>query len=111
MQFCQPHWEELKAAIDQRGLSQFIARSGEEAIEHTVRELQGQDTVVDFEPLLMANNMLWNLSMNVIGLEMMAVNEQGAHRCPVCELKNFDYITAAANGVLADAKTRGLITE
>jgi hypothetical protein len=109
MQICQTHWEELKAAIDARGLSQFIAKDGKEAIEHTVRELNGEDTVVDFEPLMGSNWWLSNAAMHYFGLAVMEPNEDGSNKCPVCMLQGINWIEMCADLGLNEAKKRGLV--
>lgn len=109
MRMCQSHWDALRSAIEQRGIGHLIARTGEECAANVRREIEGESTIIDFDPLMSANNALWSLSMNVIGLDMMTTDEQGNHRCPVCELQKFDYVAAAAEGALHHARATGLI--
>lgn len=110
MQFCKPHWEALRAAIEKRGLNQFIAENGKQAMEHVVRELKGEDTVVDFEPLMGSHNMLLNAAMHYYNpLFVMGMNEDGSHRCPVCLLASLDWVEWVADGALGEATRRGLV--
>lgn len=110
MRFCQPHWDALRTAIEKRGMGSFIARSGEEAMAHTVREIDGETTVIDFEPLMSAHWALVNLAGSIMGpLHCMVSNDDGSHRCPVCEIQSFNYVDAAADMMLLEAQQRGLL--
>lgn len=109
MNMCQKHWDKLREAIDQRGLGKFVANNGEEAIEHTVRGLKGENTIVDFEPLMGSSMCLANLALKIGGLALMKPNEDDSMPCPVCFLQSFDYVSAAADGALQEARERGLV--
>jgi hypothetical protein len=109
MNMCKEHWDKLREAIDTRGLGKFIANNGQELIDHTARGLKGENTVVDFEPLMGSSMCIANLAMMLGGLAMMTPNEDGSMPCPVCFLQSFDYVNAAADGALAEAKDRGLM--
>lgn len=111
MNFCLSHWEELKDAIAERGLMQFVADSGPALVEHVVRDIKGENTVIDFDPLLGSSICVHRLAANVGGIAalMTADPETGRPMCPVCFLKGFDWINAAADGALEEAKERGLV--
>jgi len=110
--FCQQHWDELKAAIEARDLMQFVAKDGKQAMENMVRDLEGQNTVVDYEPLLGSDFCMSNVAMSFYGLRMMAV-EEGEEKppCPVCMMQKMPWIEWVASGALAEAIRRGLIAD
>lgn len=109
MNMCQEHWDTLKAAIEARGLMQLVAAGGKELVDHLVREVEGKATVVDFEPLMGSASNLFRLAMGVTGGRAMTPNAEGKMPCPVCLLRDFDYVAAAADGALSEAESRGLI--
>lgn len=69
MRFCQDHWDRLRAAIDERGLSHLIASDGRLAIEQLADQLQraqeGEEPVspVNYDPLMAAH---WSIVNNVM---------------------------------------------
>src|SRR5258708_5275570 len=84
MQFCQTHWGKLKAAIDERNLSQLVAKDGVAAAKRLKSEFEGSDGPDDFDPLMALHNMLWGELLSRGGLEIMAPNDDGSERCPLC---------------------------
>lgn len=50
MNWCPPHWNELRAAIEARGLSKFVAPSGQAAMQNVEAELAGEEPA--FDPLM-----------------------------------------------------------
>ena len=98
-------------AITERGLMKFVAASGPLIAEHVVRGLDGNNTVIDFEPLLGSSICVHRLASNIGGLmAVMAPDvDTGRPQCPVCFLQRFDWIKAAADGALEEAKERGLL--
>lgn len=109
MNMCKEHWEKLKEAIDTRGLSKFVANNGQEVANYIARDVKGENTVVDFEPLMGSSTCLSGLAMRIGGLAVLSPNDDGTMPCPVCFLQSFDYVAAAAEGALAEAKDRGLV--
>lgn len=109
MRFCDKHWTEMKEEIDHRGLSQFIAEDGKQVVDHLMREAQGEATVADFEPLMGCHNIIWNAAMQIIGLSLMHPKEDGSHKCPVCELRDYNWIEMAGMSAFAEAERRGLV--
>ena len=51
MRFCEDHWTSLRAALDERGLTNLIAESGEAATTKLRRALEGEDSIDSYEPL------------------------------------------------------------
>lgn len=86
MKFCQPHWEKLRRAIDERGLAHLIAKGGEQAARNMAAELRQGASIQSFDPLMAAHNAIWMRAMDVAGLAVMAPNENGTERCPICFL-------------------------
>jgi hypothetical protein len=99
MKFCMPHWEALRTAVNARGLGDLVARSGEELGAKLEKELAGDNTLASFDPLMAAHNMILSNALNAGGLEVMAPNDDGTERCPVCYLSVPDWIDKAADGV------------
>lgn len=93
MKFCQPHWDRLRKAIDDRGLSDLIAPDGETAAAQMADQLKRaeagdeSETLVNYDPLMAAH---WAIVNNVSGLgpgialELMMPDEDGSDRCPLC---------------------------
>jgi hypothetical protein len=82
---CATHWAALRKAIADRGLDHLVAKSGEKAAERIKAELEGTATDTSYDPLMGAHNMIVSRSLQVGGLYMMALDESGNHRCPICE--------------------------
>jgi len=95
VKYCQPHWDRLRAAIEARGMGHLIAKSGEQAMMRVEEELIGQETKHTFDPLMASHNMVLERALGCLGLGILAPNEDGTDKCPVCELL-----------VLPDAKGR-----
>lgn len=110
MKMCMPHWEELKTAIDDRGLSKFIAPSGEVLAKNLVTELQGGEK--KFEPLMGANIAIMSNALQMGGLYLMT-----GDFCPLCELekhtpeKASNWIKYASDEQYEKAKKLNLISE
>lgn len=93
MRMCQPHWDTLRAAIDERGLSRLVAADGKAALERTKREFEGTDGPDDFDPLMSS---MWAIFTNAgqtvekaggpIEGPPAALAFLGADVCPLCEL-------------------------
>lgn len=80
MKFCQPHWNALRDAIERRGLSHLIAKSGEDAAKRAVAELKGTATDHTLDPLMAAHWMIVGKVTERVGLALY-----GGDFCPVCE--------------------------
>ena len=81
MKFCQAHWDELKAAVERKGMGDLIAPSGAAAVYRMKQELEGTATDSAFDPLLAAH---WAIARNAI--EMGGLYIMGDY-CPLCEVK------------------------
>ena len=114
MNWCKPHWDELRAAIEAKGLLRFCAASGEELADRIQQPPPGDD---GFEPLMgcwsrinetMANS-LKNLGR---GHEILQL------RCPCCILVEDGqpdmvqrWIDGCTNDALNYAIEQGLIAK
>ena len=75
---CKPHWDELREAIRARGIYDMVSANGPELAER----LQAGK----FDPLMSAHMAIVTNAMQVVGLDIMANNEDGSERCPLCYL-------------------------
>lgn len=80
MQFCLRHWAELKKAIRDRGLWDFVSGSGEEVAARMKRSLDAEAPTTDnWDPLMSAHSRIFEESVKVNGLAVMADGF-----CPIC---------------------------
>lgn len=109
MKFCKPHWEQLRNAINDRGLTDLVPKTGEEAIERVKKQQAngGKITPETYDPLITAHNMIVANALKAGGIYMLE-----GDFCPLCELdKNAeemketadDWIRKSADGVAAYA--------
>ena len=105
MKICKDHWQLMHDAVDSRGMTDLVAKSGEAVVEDQVRQLEeakATGTVSDkttrdtFDPLM---SMHWHFTNNALqygGLYLMGQNpyDSEGNYCPVCEFakhyKEFD---------------------
>lgn len=111
MKMCDAHWAQLRADVSKYGLDHLIAPDGAAAMEMTARQLEGKAGELDFDPLMNANNMLFSMSMDVVGLRMMATREDGSEYCPACELRDYNWVEGAAFQSRLYAEKNGLLLE
>jgi hypothetical protein len=93
---CQDHWDQLRAAVDERGLGALVAESGEEAMHRTVRELEGERSIDSFDPLMNAFFLILGHAVELAGPRVMAgpgdgcflcwMNLEHEHSCTGCSL-------------------------
>lgn len=113
MRMCKQHWDELRAAIDARGLGGLVARSGEAAFEALRNQLEGDAQKADYDPLMAANFAIWGNALNAGGLYLM-FQQDGKELCPLCELakhggKPANWVAGAADEQLHEARRLGLV--
>jgi hypothetical protein len=111
MKMCQPHWEQLRKAIDERGLSGFINKSGEAATVEITSQIHGtEDKDRPYDPLLAANFAIWSNALKCGGLYLMS----GGY-CPLCELeahspaKAEDWINPCTDSIQNEFMAKGWI--
>ena len=119
MKFCEPHWSALRAAIDTRGLSQFIAKGGAEAARRMEAEIKGATTGSTFEPLMSAHWRIVQVLTEIGGAEVLIQdgcpicfgNEKHRAGCkdPGCTYSYDLFIDKAADEALLQARHLGLV--
>ena len=110
MQFCMMHWEQLRAAITERGLDHLIASDGKELVERMEREIDNKQNKQDFDPFMSAHNMILSNALHAFGFYIMG------DCCPLCELDKEEWqenssaiwIRSAADSVLSYATEQKL---
>lgn len=81
MQFCQDHWDRLRAKIEERGLSALVPDDGEKAAAAMTERLAGAPATVDnFDPLM---GSMWAIVSNLADRFGAAVLLNDG--CPLCE--------------------------
>ncbi len=111
MRICTDHWAKLRKAIDDRGLSHLVAKTGEEAHAAIIEQLQGAENKAAFDPLMNANFAIWSAFLEDAGLAGLAFEG-----CPLCEVAKSDHphlddewIRGSTNDQLEHARSLGLI--
>jgi len=74
----------LRKAIEDRGLSHLVAKSGEEAFENMKAELQGESSG-SYDLLMNCNWMICTAALKEGGLYLLSGKEDGTPYCPICE--------------------------
>lgn len=108
MKICQPHWDRLRAKLDELGIGHLGAKNGQDAIRNIVTELEGRGVENDYDPLMDCNNMIFAHGLRNVGLSLMC----GEDHCPICEsvrLYEESWISGPAEAALEHCKTEGLI--
>jgi len=118
MKFCQPHWDELRKAIDDRGLSGLVAGDGIKAAAAMERELKGMSEPGDYDPLMSAHWAITSAALEAGGLYLMGDNPEGAEYCPLCEAEKqggsgtaSDWITGCCDAQLKHAREQKLVPD
>lgn len=95
MQFCIPHWESLRAAIDARGLSTLVSQSGEEADTKAMYAHQDGTNIDNFDPLMQAHDAIAGNSVqyayDFIGdaaIMLLQKDTSEELQCPICFLNH-----------------------
>ena len=119
MKFCDPHWSALRSAIDQRGLSKFVAKGGAEAMRRMKAELDGSERAATFEPLMGAHWRIVQVLTDIGGAEVIIqdgcpicfANDKHRAGCidPGCAFTYDHFIDNAADEALLNARSLGLV--
>lgn len=109
MKICQPHWDELRRAIRDRGLEQYVSKDGADAAARLVRSMEEKQSKANFDPLMAAHTAILSNALRIGGLYILAPAEGGGLRCPICHLKRPEWIDYAANDQLMTARELGLV--
>lgn len=114
MQICKDHWAQLRAAINERGLSHLVSTSGIDLSSRLKKELNNEATIQD--PLMGANFAIMSNALQHGGLYLMSVDENSNPYCPLCEaLKHYgdnmdqQWIKFASDEQLDNCKAKGLL--
>lgn len=125
MKFCNEHWQMARDAVEDKGLTGLVAKSGEAAMEAQARELDEfrqkgeispQTFKETFDPLMSIN---WHFSGEALrcgGLYLMAQREDlenDGHYCPICEFEKHQpgFVAAEAFGSVTSQMREWCITE
>lgn len=107
MKICTDHWAKCCDAIELRGLSHLVAKSGEEALSHAVAQLEGEAKPEDYDPLASLAWMIMGRAIQTAGLGILGKNPSGANDgeyCPLCEARAaYDYHAGFEGGRCGDA--------
>ena len=68
MNVCQKHWNVLREAVKVRGMDHLVAKSGQEAAQAMVDELNGTKTLDQWDPLMAMHFNLGGKIMERVGL-------------------------------------------
>jgi hypothetical protein len=123
MKFCEQHFSRMNSALEERGLSGFIASDANVAASRLQSQagLDGEIKRENFEPLMGMQVAIIQNSIESIGNETFADNPDGSDRCLLCHLIatcncgrveecGFQkWITYAANDMVDVAKGLGLV--
>lgn len=91
VRMCMPHWERLRVAIADRGLSALVAESGEQAARNLASEVEDGPSIDNFDPLMSAHNAIAANAMDTLGSiganPLMLLTSDPDHpeyECPIC---------------------------
>lgn len=91
MKFCEQHWADLRQGVVDRGMWHLVAKSGQDAAEAAVRDLEGRPEPGDWDPLMAAHWALAGRVMDAIGNSqgpMAAVSAMADPEwCPMCSIQ------------------------
>lgn len=108
---CQPHWDQLRSDVSKYGLDHLVAPDGKAAVEMMVRQIEGKDGPLDFDPLMNAHNALTGIALDLIGRRLMTPTDDGGQRCPACELRDYNWVEGAAFQSRLYAEKNGLLLD
>lgn len=120
MEICKPHWDALRTAIEDRGLSHLVAKDAAANAKNLQAQMSGTDDDSNYDPLMAAYWAITSNSLQVWGLDSM----QPDFGCPLCALDQHSaectdekcpkdtgttWIGYAADGQLSIATEKGLV--
>lgn len=108
MNWCQAHWDELRASVDAKGLGKFGAQSAEELAADIEGQLDGEEP--RFDPLM---GSMWKISNHVLERAGLGCLNQ----CPLCYVLGdgagpeipSQWIDVATDSALQYAVEKGLV--
>lgn len=112
MKICQFHWDELRQALKDRGLDHLGAKNAQEAIVAMATDLEGRGAENEYDPLMSCNWMIMSQGLEMCGLSLIGLREDGTPHCPICEAGRSwmrSWIDGPADAALEECKVRGLL--
>ena len=102
MQMCEEHWVAMREGCVEAGLESYMTGDGDKAIARLKDAYErGKLTLANFEPVLVAHNMIVQNAINNYGLAVM--EQEGCPLCwmtkyhaelcrnPNCDITNYDH--------------------
>lgn len=114
MKICKDHWQLMRDAIDDRGMSGLVAKDGETALENELAQLEAAKSgdpephkAAPLDPLMSMHWHFTNDALRCGGLYLMGAREDGqndGHYCPICEFEKHaeGFVAKEAIGSVAD---------
>ena len=87
MKFCRGHWTTLRGMVEEKGMKHLIKTNAKEAFDSMIKELKGDNNIIDYDPLMSS---YWTLSARAIevgGIYLLGVKPDGSEYCPMCEVQ------------------------
>ncbi|HET7713867.1 MAG TPA: hypothetical protein VFK94_06530 [Patescibacteria group bacterium] len=114
MNWCQPHWDQLRQAIYDRGMAHMVPQGGENAAKQMTEEIKGKDDSTGFDPLMRAWGMINGRYMEIMGFTLecppcLLVQHETACTNKECSAKVDEWIDGCTNSILQYAKSLGLV--
>lgn len=117
MNLCQQHWNGLRQAIDDRGLSHLVSRDGEELVRRITQPEPETAEAAGFDPLMGAYMAILTNALEHGGSYLLANNEASTdgHYCAICEAEKHGgrpaswWYEHAADEQLERARELGLV--
>lgn len=86
---CMPHWNMLRDKIKDVGLEDWVSHDGETAATQLSDQVnRGEATMMNFDPLIAAHNMILYNALETVGLVLFSADESGNEYCPLCFLNS-----------------------
>jgi hypothetical protein len=80
MKMCSKHWQELRDAIIDRGLEKLISNSAESLFDSTIKSIQGEASIDDYDPLMTAYFEICSQALSILGVGLLLEETT----CPIC---------------------------
>lgn len=114
MKFCDFHWQQLRAAIELRGMAHLVSSDDMAVFKRISEEVEGTSSPETWDPLAAATWTLYGNAVECAGCAVLSPNDDGSERCPLCYGIAQDpavktWIAMAADGCLAYAIDNDLV--
>lgn len=84
MQICKAHWDTMRTSIADRGMEGLVAKSGKEALDNEMTQLESGES--KFDPLMSMHWHWMDTALQCGGLSVLMPKPDGSQCCPICEL-------------------------